>query len=236
MTGGRSRTTAKQTPQRLAEVVTGPAAFSPAALSSQMIDALLGGGDVKDLADGVRVRRATNTDGTQWQELRWKFLDLGAWSWALDGGHRLASFSIDGAVGTGSNTKDSSITMWGEVGIGQPERTNFNGWFTFPWSGHGRQAGFSYRGSVDGERNDTSYLWEFNTENAALPFTQLFVRPTLTHRRDRADRRRGTRRPDVTPMLDDRPAEIAGGVVGLNTLGDSEPNLACTGARHHQPR
>ncbi len=28
--------------------------------------------------------------------------------------------------------------------------TDRNGWFTFPWSGHARQAGFSYRGAVGG--------------------------------------------------------------------------------------
>ena len=215
----------QQTPQRLVEVVTGPGAFSPAALSSEVIDALLGGGAVKDLADGLRIRRATNTNGTAWQDLRWKFLDLGAWSWALDGGHRLASFSINGAVGTGSNTKDSSTRMWGEVGAGNRSATNFNGWFTFPWSGHGRQAGFSYRGSVDGQRNDTSYLWEFNTENSALPFTQLFLRPTLTTPALAPIADEGLPAQTLTPMLDDRPAEISGGVVGLNSLGDSEPSL-----------
>ena len=215
----------QQTPQRLAEVVNGPAAFSPAALSSEMIDALLGGGAVNDLADGVRVRRAKDPDGTQWQELRWQFLDLGAWSWALDGGHRLSSFSIDGVAGSGSNTKDSSVSMWGEVGSGNRSATNFNGWFTFPWSGHGRQAGFSSRGSVDGRRNDTSYLWEFNTENSALPFTQLFVRPTLTTAAPTPIADEGLPAETLTPMLDDRPVEIAGGVVGLNTLGDSEPAL-----------
>ena len=53
----------QSTPQRLAAAVNGPEAFAPAALSSEMIDSLLGGGDVKDLADGLRIRRA--------QRLRW---------------------------------------------------------------------------------------------------------------------------------------------------------------------
>ena len=135
------------------------------------------------------------------------------------------SYSIDGASGTGSNTKDSSTKMWGEVGAGNRSATNFNGWFTFPWSGHGRQAGFSYRGSVGGQRNDTSYLWEYNTENSALPFTQLFLRPMLTTAAPAAIADDGLGAETLVPMLDDRPEEIAGGVVGLNTLGDSEPQL-----------
>jgi chitodextrinase len=215
----------QSTSQRLAEAVSGPDAFAPAALSSQTIDALLGAGAVKDLPDGLRIRRAKNTDGSEWQELRWHFLDLGAWSWALDGGHRLASFSIDGKTGTGSNTKDSSTRMWGEVGSGNRSATNHNGWFTFPWSGHGRQAGFSYRGSIGGQRNDTSYLWEYNTENSALPFTQLFIRPTLSTGTPAAIADDGLAAETLTPMLDDRPEEIAGGVVGLNSLGDSETSL-----------
>ncbi|HUS42092.1 MAG TPA: fibrinogen-like YCDxxxxGGGW domain-containing protein, partial [Ilumatobacteraceae bacterium] len=215
----------QSTTQRVADPVTGPEAFSPAALSSQTVDALLGGVAVKDLPDGLRIRRAKNTGGTEWQDVRWHFLDLGAWSWALDGGHRLASFSIDGASGTGSNTKDSSSERWGEVGTGHRNATDFEGWFTFPWSGHGRQAGFSYRGSVDGQRNDTSYLWEYNTENSALPFTQLFLRPLLTTTVPGPIADVGLGEQTLEPLLDDRPEEIAGGVVGLNTLGDSEPNL-----------
>jgi hypothetical protein len=217
--------TGQSTIRRVSEPATGTEAFAPAALPSVTIDALLGGGAVKDLPDGLRVRRAKNVAGTQWQELRWRFLDLTSWSWALDGGHRLASFSIDGATGTGSNAKDSSITMSGEIGAGNRSATNYNGWFTFPWSGHGRQAGFSYRGSIDGQRNNSSYLWEFNTENSAIPFTQLFIRPRLTTPPLPAIPDDGLAAQTVAPQLDDRPEEIAGGVVGLNTLGDSEPNL-----------
>jgi trimeric autotransporter adhesin len=215
----------QSTPQQLLGAVTGPQAFSPAALSSETIDALLGGRSVSELADGLRIRRAKNIGGTDWQELRWQFLDLGAWSWALGGGHRLASFSIDGTTGSGSNTKDSNIRMPGEVGAGNRGATNHDGWFTFPWSGHGRQAGFSYRGSISGQRNNTSYLWEFNTERSALPFTQLFLRPTLTSATPVAIADEGLPAEVLAPMLDDRPAEIAGGVLGLNSLGDSEPNL-----------
>jgi len=215
----------QSTPQRLVETVTGPEAFSPVALSSETIDGLLGGGAVRDLADGLRIRRAKNSDGTDWQDLRWQFLDLGEWSWALDGGHRLESFAIDGVVGSGSNTKDSNVTMWGETGSGNRGATDYDGWFTFPWSGHGRQAGFSYRGSIEGERNDSSYLWEFNNENSALPFTQLFVRPTLTTAATEPIGDEGLAAETLPPLLDDRPEEIAGGVMGLNSLGDSERSL-----------
>lgn len=215
----------QSTAAKLRETVTGPDAFSPAALSTDTIDALLTGGAVKDLADGLRVRRAADKTGSSWQDLRWNFLDLGRWSWALGGGHRLSSFSIDGTRGTGSNTKDSSLAMWGESGAGNRSATNRDGWFTFPWSGHGRQAGFSYRGNVDGERNATSYLWEYNTENQAIPFTQLFLRPRTMSAPLPTIADGGLPAQTLSPMLDDRPIEIAGGVSGVLKVGDSEPQL-----------
>ena len=215
----------QSTSTRLRETIDGTDAFSPAALSAETIDGLLNGGAVSDLADGLRIRRATNKDGTAWQDLRWNFLDLGAWSWALGGGHRLASWSIDGATGSGSNTKDSSITMPGEVGTGNRGGNDLRGWFTFPWSGHARQAGFSYRGLVDGDNNDTSYLWESNNEGQAIPFAQLFIRPTVTTTPLAPIPDAGLDAVTVAPGLDDRPAEIAGGVRGVLKTGDSEPQL-----------
>ena len=153
------------------------------------------------------------------------YLDLTAWSWAIGGGHRLAGYSIDGVPGTGSNTKDSSLRLPGETGVGNRSGTDRNGWFTFPWSGHARQAGFSYRGAVDGQRNATSYLWEDNTENQALPFTQLFIRPRVLSAPSTPIADSGLPAQTLTPMLDDRPFEIAGGVSGVLKVGDSEPQL-----------
>ncbi len=42
-------------------------------LPSATIDAMLGGGQVDGLAEGVRIRRAANTTGTTWQEVRFRF-------------------------------------------------------------------------------------------------------------------------------------------------------------------
>ncbi len=215
----------QSTSRRLRETIDGTDAFSPAALSADTIDGLLNGGAVSDLADGLRVRRATNKNGTAWQDLRWGFLDLGAWSWALGGGHRLAWWSIDGTTGSGSNTKDSSIRMWGEVGAGNRDGNDLDGWYTFPWSGHGRQAGFSYRGLVDGDHDGTSYLWENNNERQAIPFAQLFIRPTVTTTPPAPIPDQGLGAVTLAPGLDDRPAEIAGGVRGVLKTGDSEPQL-----------
>ena len=42
--------------------------------------------------------------------------------------------------------------MSNEVGAGNRGGKNEFGWFTFPWSGHGRHAGFSYGGGISGSQ------------------------------------------------------------------------------------
>ncbi len=215
----------QSTPQNIRSNVSGPAAFSPAALSTETVDALLDGGDVAALVDGVRVRRAANTAGTAWQELRWNFLDLTSWSWAVGGGHRLSGFSINGAVGSGSNTKDSKISMPGEVGAGNRSATNASAWFTYAWASHGGLAGFSYSGTVDGIKNATSHLWVNGSERHAIPFTQVYIRPRITTVPGGSISDAGLPAQTLAAGLDDRPAEIAGGVWGVLKVGDSEPAL-----------
>ncbi len=205
--------------------VTGPDVFSPSALSTELIDGLLDGGAVRDLPDGVRVRRAGNANGTTWQDVRWYFSDLESWSWAIGGGHHLASFTIDGTGASGSNTKDSKVAMSGEVGTGNRSAKNERIWYTYPWSGHNRQAGFSYGGSVSGSNNSTSFLWEYATENNAIPFTQVFIRPRVATAPLDPIGDQGLPEQTIRPQLDDRPAELAGGVAGVLKVGDTEPQL-----------
>src|SRR5262249_42097573 len=42
------------------------------------------------------------------------------------------------------------------------------------------EAGWSFGSGVSTGTNDaTNYLWEYNNENSAIPFTQMFIRPKL---------------------------------------------------------
>lgn len=215
----------QSTPQDIRANPSGPNAFAPGALSTDIVNGLMGNGFVSDLVDGIRVRRAINVDGTDWQELRWAFADLTSWSWAFGGGHRLVSFTIDGVGDTGSNTKDSNSQLPGETGNGNRGQNGAGRWFTYPWSGHGGLAGFSFGGNIGGENNATSYLWEFNTENHAIPFTQIFLRPRLTTPPLTPIVDSGTVEQTLSPFLSDRPEELAGGVVGVRKVADSEPSV-----------
>jgi trimeric autotransporter adhesin len=217
----------QSTPQHLRTTIDGPSAFAPAALSTDAINGLMNGGNASGLVDGVRIRRATQASPgpADWQELRWSMADLTSWSWAFGGGHRLSSFRVDGVGNTGSNTSDSSIRVQLETGVGNRDAPGGRQWFTYPWSGHGGLAGFSYRGSIGGQNNATSYLWEFNTENNAIPFSQVFIRPQLTTPALALIGSGGTPAQTLSPLVSDVPEEIAGGVVGVRKDGDTEPQV-----------
>jgi hypothetical protein len=205
--------------------ITGPDAFAPKALSTKTVDGLVDGGRMDALVDGIRVRRATNTTGTTWQEVRMRVKTFGRWSWAFSGGIYLSSITFDGSVTSlGSSTYRTNTTANTQVD-NQFRRVN-----TVPNSNKSYRAGFSYGGNVtNGTNSATSYLWEFQNENNATPFAQVFIRPRITE----ADivAQGVSYAPDgglpaktLRPMLDPRPTAQPWGVVGRND-GTAIPSL-----------
>ena len=147
---------------------SGTAAFAPAALSAQTIDGLLDGGRVDALADGVRVRRATDIAGATAQEMRLKYQGRPSWSWAVGGGDLLSGVVIDGTTYGGGNT-----SAWGVD-------NNFRRFTTSESKTHNYRKGWAYGTGIAGQNNASSYLWQYTTEKSALPFSQVFIRPKLT--------------------------------------------------------
>ena len=68
----------ENSPSTLRNTVTGPGAFVPSSLPTPTVDGLLNGGRMDGLADGIRLRRATNVAGTTWQEVRMKVKTFGS--------------------------------------------------------------------------------------------------------------------------------------------------------------
>lgn len=156
-------------PSSVRSTPSGPGAFAPAALSSEVVDGLLGGGRPDALADGVRVRRATNTDGTAWQEMRLRPESRDDWSWGMGGGLRLTGVGVDGTSYTGAyNTQN-----WGVD-------TAYRRLVTNEIAAHNYRAGWSFGSSVAGVNTSTSHLWTYGTENSAVPFSQVFLRPKIS--------------------------------------------------------
>ena len=87
-------------PSTVRNTVNGAAAFEPATLPTPTVNGLLNGGRMDALADGIRLRRATNAAGTSWQEVREIVAATGTWTWGFGGGIPLSSMSVDGVSTT----------------------------------------------------------------------------------------------------------------------------------------
>lgn len=152
--------------------VTGPSAFFAKQLSGTTIDALLGGGRVDALGEGIRLKRSTNQAGTTSQEVRFKLASRDRWSWALgaDPGLPVSSYTVDGVTTTKKQiardltlSSDTQRTFTGTAAA-----SKFVRGFLFGPSG------------PKGSTSTTSYLYSpVASGQWAAPFTQVFVRPRL---------------------------------------------------------
>ncbi|MDQ1721841.1 MAG: hypothetical protein QOI26_1575 [Pseudonocardiales bacterium] len=150
---------------------SGSAAFAPATLPAATVQGLLGGGRVDALADGIRVRRATDVNGTSYQEMRIAASNRSNWTWAIGGGVLFSGITVDGASYAGGNTQS-----WASTGSEQ----NLLRLTTNESAAHNYKMGWAYGNKIVGQNNATSYLWQYASEKSALPFTQVFLRPKLT--------------------------------------------------------
>ncbi len=164
----------KGNPADLANNPDGTDAFSPVQLDSKTVDALMGGQSPSDLEDGLLFRRATNAEGTQWQNAYAKRMNQQNWTWALAAFAQWSDIRFDNPPGLGLDT--NYATSKGSVGnwdnrynalVFKANRdTNWLNGFTF---------GYYVRGS----NTPTTHLWS-KTGNTAMAFTQLYARPKLT--------------------------------------------------------
>jgi trimeric autotransporter adhesin len=166
----------QQTEAQVRNPITGTAAFSPAALSTQQVSGLMNGGRMDGLTDGIRIRRARNSTGTTWQDVRLYPTNYGQWSWGFGGGIYLSRVCFDG------NCQNISSTGYGgqstrSSGLNSTDR-RLN---TYPMQSHNWRTGFWYGSSVSGGANNaTSYLWQNTNEGQPIAFAQVFIRPRIT--------------------------------------------------------
>ncbi|PJJ72439.1 hypothetical protein CLV46_2011 [Diaminobutyricimonas aerilata] len=154
--------------ETLRETITGTAAFPVAQLPATTVDGLLNKGRVDALADGVRLRRAMNTAGTTWQEVRFKFANRDRWVWTFGAEHRVGAYSFNGVTGSGGQTASfGRDSAYQRVDSTAPTAQNFLG-------------GLAYGSQVTGTTSSSSYLWSaVDGRGSARPFTQMFLRPKL---------------------------------------------------------
>lgn len=211
-------------PSVVRNTVNGAGAFEPATLATPTVDGLMNGGRMDALADGIRLRRATNATGTTWQEVRQVVKATGSWTWGFGGGIPLASLKVDA-----SSTTFSTSTYRTNTTADAQLANDMRRVWTYPAAIHQWKAGFSFGGAgVTGSNNSTSYLWQYASEGNAIPFTQVFIRPKILVS-DLAGS--AATAPDsglpastIRPMLDRVPVEQGWGLTGLDP-GVAVPDL-----------
>src|SRR5699024_3285234 len=69
------------------------------------VNGLLNDGAIDELTEGVRLRRALTTDGTSWQEVRFRYsTPRDDWSWQFAGLQGVSTWQMDSLSGGGGNT------------------------------------------------------------------------------------------------------------------------------------
>lgn len=157
-----------RSPELIRNTPTGTGAFQPAQLAALKVDGLLNNTRVDALTDGIRLRRAANTGGTQWQETRFKFQQRDRWVWTFGAEHRVAWYSFNGA---GANTTNQTNNFGADQLL---RRVNFQ-----ERSSHEYRLGWAYGSSQAGSDAANSYMWAPQGQRYAVPFTQVYLRPQL---------------------------------------------------------
>ena len=168
-------------PSTVRTTVDGTGAFTPAALDTATVNALLNGQTVDTLTDGIRLERATNTSGTNRQSYK-LFPKYKNWTWSFAAGQLLNKVVIDGTTYNGSNTYDTATSVAGQTTNQLSGTQGVRRMFTYEWTNHGNKAGFSFGSSVNGGSNSsTTYLWTNASEGSPIPFTRVWIRPRIAN-------------------------------------------------------
>lgn len=209
--GQGSKTTLRTT-------IDGTGAFTPAALPTKTIDALLGGTALKDLPDGVRFRRARSEDGSQREDWRLKFSTRTSWTWGFGGAWPLASTTVDGTTYADGNSRDSAISHNGHVAAGLSGRNDYR--FISMTLGSSRQPGGFFQGlNIRGSNSATTFIYNMDGTYGAT-FTQVWIRPKLTSFTWPAIPGQGLPAQSSPAGLSNRAQDIGWGVTGYNRTNE----------------
>lgn len=142
--------------------------FDTVQLPAETVDGLLGGGDVKDLGAGIRLIRARNVSGTQWQTVRFGMPSRDRWVWAFGAEHPTGTiyFGSSGPYSGGTTKEFGADSAWMYVGTAHSSSQGWNG----GWAYGTRASG--------GSTSSTSFIYSA-TGRAGLPYTEMYIRPTL---------------------------------------------------------
>ncbi len=155
---------------------TGAGSNTPVQLTPATIDALLGGKPAGVHGDGIRIRRALNEQGTQFQESYGKFNSTQMWTWNIQSSKYWDSVNYreDPAWKAPSTATDPNRTRKDSKGNDTSYRA-VNPIFTGPNDGFA----FGYGRNVPAPANQNGSLGR-SASGYTLPFTQVYARPTIS--------------------------------------------------------
>lgn len=146
-----------------------PQDFPTVQLANATIDGLLGGTHVNQLAEGMRIVRAKNSQGSDWQTVDIRPHKMQNWVWAL-ASRETSTYRIDNGGWVNSGPLEAAFgpdTGWNRMDLTMSSARKYN-------------IGFGYGPSARG--GDTSagnYLWSANG-NSPLPYAEVYLRPQLS--------------------------------------------------------
>ena len=157
--------------------------FSPALYSDSIVNSLIGNSSSDMTGVEIRLRRASNVNGTAFQEGRWNNWVPTTWTGDLDQGTNIGNLRADWQILNGelggpfsssnSGTRDNLSSGGSPIPGNNGQRV-----FTWAWNGHGNQQGFSYGQTIQGVNNNdaNTFLWESGNEGHAIPYTEVYIR------------------------------------------------------------
>ena len=192
---------------------SGTGAFAPATLSNTTVDGLLGGGRVDALSGGVQLRRSVDSAGAGTATTTLNLASRATWTWAFGGGIRLTSAVFPGGTAQGGYTTNVSVDA------------NDDALNTLLVTAHNFSYGFGLGPNVSGTNSATSYLYSYNGEGNALPFTQVWIRPQLGKVTYPSIPAAGAAAQPVAPLLSTTVQPAPWGVTGLGKAYTGEGTM-----------
>ncbi|MDO4244209.1 MAG: fibrinogen-like YCDxxxxGGGW domain-containing protein [Actinomyces sp.] len=147
------------------------AAFDAVQLDTRVIDGLLGGTPVSGLDDGLRVLRAKDDKGTQFQSFDIRLGTMSTWSWALGTEYPVSGYRVDGGQWNSAGSATLATRFGADTGWNQMDMT--------VTKARSYRVGFGYGPSArGGSTASSSFLWSSNG-TAPFPYAELYLRPML---------------------------------------------------------
>jgi len=142
-------------------------------LDSTTVRALMNGQNVESLPDGVRIHRAQDANGVNWQEAYYKLSKFGPWSWTFASQAPVSSYSFSSTATGSSSGSGGTQAAWGS-------NNQYNRVTETTTSANTNKLGWAYGSQVGGSTSSTAYLWVAkSTSGYAIPFADVYIRPQV---------------------------------------------------------